>query len=63
MKDLRNLIHTRKMGVDKLDLKATKDKIGSVFPKQYRELFKLVNYAEIGEWILRSQRPKICQLI
>ena len=52
MKDLRNLIHTRKIGVDELDLKATEDKLGSVFPKQYRELFKLVNNAEIGEWIL-----------
>jgi hypothetical protein len=40
MKDLRNLIHTRKMGVDKLDLKATEDKIGSVFPKQYRKLLR-----------------------
>jgi cell wall assembly regulator SMI1 len=56
MKDLRNLIHTRKMGVDELDLKATEDKLGAVFPKQYRELFKLVNNAEIGEWILYSIR-------
>jgi cell wall assembly regulator SMI1 len=52
VKELRNLIHTRKIGVDELDIKATEVKIGAVFPKQYRELFKLVNNAEIGEWIL-----------
>ncbi|WP_391557210.1 SMI1/KNR4 family protein [Robertmurraya sp.] len=52
MKDVRDLIHTRKIGVDELDIKAAEDKLGAVFPEQYRELFKLVNNAEIGEWIL-----------
>ena len=52
MKDIRDLIHTRKLGVDELDIKVAEDKLGAVFPEQYKELFKLVNNAEIGEWIL-----------
>ncbi|WP_017380517.1 SMI1/KNR4 family protein [Paenisporosarcina sp. TG-14] len=52
MKDVRKLIHTRKTGVDELDIKAAEDKLGAVFPEQYKELFMLVNNAEIGEWIL-----------
>lgn len=52
MKDVRKLIHTRKLGVEESDINATEEKLGAVFPKQYKELFKLVNNAEIGEWIL-----------
>ncbi|PUB01279.1 SMI1/KNR4 family protein, partial [Paenisporosarcina sp. OV554] len=52
MKDVRNLIHTRKIGVIELDLKAAEEKLGAVFPEQYKDLFKLVNNTEIGEWIL-----------
>ncbi|MFC0189476.1 SMI1/KNR4 family protein [Fictibacillus aquaticus] len=58
MEDLLNFIQTRKPGVSELDLKAAEDKLGSVFPKQYKELFTLVNNAEIGEWILHPVREK-----
>ncbi|TXC92740.1 SMI1/KNR4 family protein [Metabacillus litoralis] len=52
MKDVRKLIHTKKLGVEESDIKVTEEKLGAVFPEQYKELFKLVNNAEIGEWIL-----------
>ncbi|MGM0885023.1 MAG: SMI1/KNR4 family protein [Bacillota bacterium] len=52
MEDVRKLIYTRKPGVTDLDIKSTEQKLGAAFPEQYRELFKLVNNAEIGEWIL-----------
>jgi SMI1-KNR4 cell-wall len=52
MKDVIDLIHTRKLGVDESDIKSAEDKLGAVFSEQYKELFKLVNNAEIGEWIL-----------
>lgn len=52
MKDIRDSIQTRKLGVVESDIKAAEDKLGSIIPQQYKELFKLVNNAEIGEWIL-----------
>lgn len=52
MKDVRDLVHTRKSGVDEFDIKKAEEKLDAVFPEQYKELFKLVNNAEIGEWIL-----------
>lgn len=52
MKDVRDLIHTRKLGVDEFNIKEAEEKLGAVFPEQYKELFKLVNNAEIGEWTL-----------
>jgi hypothetical protein len=52
MKDVRDLIHTRKLGVDEFAIKAAEDRLGAVFPDQYKELFKLVNNVELGEWIL-----------
>lgn len=52
MEDVRKLIHTRKPGVTDLDIKSTEQKLDATFPEQYRELFKMVNNAEIGEWIL-----------
>ncbi|MGG1679712.1 SMI1/KNR4 family protein [Neobacillus sp. NRS-1170] len=52
MQNVRNLIETKKPGVDELDIKLAEEKLGVIFPEQYKELFKLVNNAEIGEWIL-----------
>ena len=52
MKDVVGLIHTSKVGVNESDIKPTEDKLGAVFPEQYKELFKLINNAEIGEWTL-----------
>ncbi|USK71035.1 SMI1/KNR4 family protein [Peribacillus asahii] len=36
MKDVRALIHIRKLGVDESDIKAAEDKLGAVFPEQYK---------------------------
>ncbi|WP_226671125.1 SMI1/KNR4 family protein [Metabacillus litoralis] len=52
MKDVRNLISTKKLGVEESDIKIVEEELGAVFPEQYKELFKLVNSPEIGEWIL-----------
>ncbi|PEA24962.1 cell wall assembly protein [Bacillus cereus] len=52
MREVREIIQTRKTGVDEIDIKETEEKLGAIFPEQYRDLFKLVNNAEIGEWIL-----------
>ncbi|MCT8140309.1 SMI1/KNR4 family protein [Anaerobacillus sp. CMMVII] len=52
MKDIRDLISIRKIGVDEVGIKEAEDKLGAVFPEEFKELFKLVNNAEIGEWIL-----------
>jgi len=52
MKDVIELINTKKIGVVDLDIKTAEEKIGAVFPEQYKEFFKLVNNAEIGEWTL-----------
>lgn len=37
MKDVRDLIHTRKLGVDESDIKSAEDKLGAVFSEQYIE--------------------------
>ncbi|WP_409292717.1 SMI1/KNR4 family protein [Peribacillus sp. SCS-37] len=52
MQKVRYLIETKKPGVDESDLKLAEEKLGAIFPEQYKELFKLVNNPEIGEWIL-----------
>jgi cell wall assembly regulator SMI1 len=52
MKEIREYIETKKQGVFELHIKETEEKLGAVFPEQYRELCKLVNNAEIEEWIL-----------
>jgi cell wall assembly regulator SMI1 len=52
MQNVRYLIETKKPGVDELDIKMAEEKLGATFPIQYKELFKLVNNAEIGEWTL-----------
>lgn len=52
MNDVRQLIATQKSGVVESDIQATEAKLGAVFPAQYRELFKLVNQAQVGYWTL-----------
>ncbi|MBS9802644.1 SMI1/KNR4 family protein [Bacillus cereus] len=52
MKEVREYIETKKQGVLELQIKETEEKLGAAFPTQYRDLIKLVNNAEIGEWIL-----------
>jgi cell wall assembly regulator SMI1 len=59
MQKVRNLIETRKPGVDESDIKLAEERLGLVFPEQYKELFKLVNNAEIGEWILYPIKTQI----
>ncbi|MBM7608780.1 hypothetical protein JOD29_002027 [Lysinibacillus composti] len=59
MQNVRSLIETKKPGVNESDIKLTEEKLGVIFPEQYRELFKLVNNAEIGEWILYPIKTKI----
>jgi hypothetical protein len=59
MRNVRNLIETKKPGVDESDIKLAEEKLGVIFPEQYKELFKLVNNAEIGEWILYPIKTQI----
>jgi len=59
MQNVRNLIETKKSGVDESDIKLAEEKLGLIFPEQYKELFKLVNNAEIGEWILYPIKTQI----
>ena len=51
MENIRDLIPT-KPGVNLLDINLTEQKLGVIFPEQYRGLIQLVNNAEIGEWTL-----------
>ncbi len=52
MNDIIELIDTRKPGVTELDIRSAEEELGVVFPEQYKELFKLSNNAQIGEWTL-----------
>lgn len=52
VKEARKLINTRKPGVEEKDIENTEKLIGARFPYKYRELIKLVNNAEIEEWVL-----------
>ncbi|WP_455675849.1 SMI1/KNR4 family protein [Pradoshia sp.] len=52
MKDIIDLIDSRKPGVSDLDIKAAEEQLGISFPEQYKELFKLTNTAQIDEWTL-----------
>lgn len=52
MNDVIDLIDTRKPGVTVLDIKSAEEQLGVVFPKQYKELFKLSNNAQIDKWTL-----------
>ncbi|MDQ0202313.1 SMI1/KNR4 family protein [Neobacillus ginsengisoli] len=59
MQNVRKLIETKKSGVAESDIKLAEEKLGLIFPEQYKELFKLVNNAEIGEWILYPIKTQI----
>ncbi|TRZ39949.1 SMI1/KNR4 family protein [Niallia circulans] len=52
MNEILSYIMTKKPGVDEIDIFATEEKLGAAFPEQFRQLYKLVNNAEIGEWLL-----------
>ncbi|WP_394173069.1 SMI1/KNR4 family protein [Guptibacillus hwajinpoensis] len=54
MRDIIDLIESNKPGVTDLDIHLTEEKLGVTFPTQYKELFKLSNHAQVGEWILFS---------
>lgn len=40
MLKVRHLILSRKLGVDELDIKSAEEKLGVIFPEQYKELYK-----------------------
>ncbi|MBZ5749948.1 SMI1/KNR4 family protein [Metabacillus rhizolycopersici] len=52
MKKLIKLLQTRKPGVNEIHIKAAEEKLGALFPEEYKELFKMTNNPEIGDWIL-----------
>lgn len=52
MKNLIDLLPTRKKGVDEIHINAAEEKLGALFPSEYKELFMLINNPEIGEWML-----------
>ncbi|MFS0764601.1 MULTISPECIES: SMI1/KNR4 family protein [Peribacillus] len=52
MNDVIDLIDTRKPGVTDVDIKSAEEQLRVVFPKQFKELFKLSNNAQIDVWTL-----------
>jgi len=52
MNDVINLIETSKPGVTDINIKSAEEQLGVAFPNQYKDLFKLTNNAQIGEWTL-----------
>jgi hypothetical protein len=52
MKNLIELLPTRKPGVDEIHIKAAEENLDALFPDEYKELFMLINNPEIGDWIL-----------
>jgi hypothetical protein len=52
MKNLIELLPTRKPGVDEIHIKAAEENLGALFPDEYKELIMLINNPEIGDWIL-----------
>lgn len=52
MNDVIDLIDSYKPGVTDLDIKSAEEQLAVVFPNQYKELFKLSNNAQFGEWTL-----------
>ncbi|MFD0048131.1 SMI1/KNR4 family protein [Actinomycetes bacterium NPDC127524] len=52
MNDVIGLIDSRKPGVTEIDIHLAEKELEAAFPKQYKELFKLSNNAQIGEWTL-----------
>ncbi|WP_419881579.1 SMI1/KNR4 family protein [Peribacillus sp. B-H-3] len=52
MNDIIDLIDSKKPGVTDSDINLAEKELNVALPKQYKELFKLSNNAEIGEWTL-----------
>ncbi|MGG0740959.1 SMI1/KNR4 family protein [Niallia taxi] len=52
MNEIIARIMTKKPGVGEMDISAAEEKLGAAFPVQFHQLYKLVNNAEIGEWLL-----------
>lgn len=52
MKDVIELLESKKPGVTSLDIKTAEEQLGVAFPEQYKELFQLSNNAQVGEWTL-----------
>ncbi|WP_226683456.1 SMI1/KNR4 family protein [Sutcliffiella horikoshii] len=52
MNDVIDLIETSKPGVTDINIKSAEEQLGVSFPNQYKDLFKLTNNAQIGEWTL-----------
>ncbi|WP_285767509.1 SMI1/KNR4 family protein [Peribacillus sp. SI8-4] len=52
MNDVIDLIDSSKPGVTDSDIKSAEVRLGVCFPKQYKELFKQTNNAQIAEWTL-----------
>ena len=52
MNDVIDLISTSKPGVTDSDIKAAEEQLDVDFPKQYIELFRRSNNAQIDEWSL-----------
>ena len=59
MKNLIKLLPTRKPGVDEIHIKAAEEKLGALFPDEYKELFMLINNPEIGDWILYPIKDRL----
>ncbi|QQZ10448.1 SMI1/KNR4 family protein [Heyndrickxia vini] len=51
MQNIRKLISSRKPGVSEDCILRTEEKLGAKFPIRYRELVKLINNAEVDNWI------------
>lgn len=52
MNDVIDRIETSKPGVTDIHIKSAEEQLGVAFPKQYKDLFKVTNNAQIGEWSL-----------
>ncbi|MCM3758234.1 SMI1/KNR4 family protein [Sporosarcina aquimarina] len=52
MNELIDLIESKKAGVSEQDINSTETILKVALPEQYKELFKLTNNAQVGEWTL-----------
>ncbi|UNL86985.1 SMI1/KNR4 family protein [Priestia koreensis] len=52
MEDIKDLLNNMKPGIGEAAIKEAEKQLGVTFPKQYKELFKVVNNPEIGDWVL-----------
>lgn len=52
MEDIKDLLNNMKPGIGEEAIKEAEKQLGVTFPKQYKELFKIVNNPEIGDWVL-----------